>query len=227
VSYVTITYKGPPPPPPPTTKLENFVERQSRGTDGYLKKVLNWTNKNIFDKIPSDCWLAGGSVRSIMSNSAAYDHHNAILMEVNDFDIYFASDRDFEIAKAKMNSGIGATLIRKTPFSEKYELEGLKFDLVNVIYESPLECIRSFDFTICCAAITPDSLIHHKEYFEHISTKSLVINEINNPVAALSRIQKYAKKGFEANSETLLSIARDIASLPVDSSHFNVEELYN
>src|SRR5688572_2498806 len=157
------------PPEPP--KKSSFVER-AMGEQSDIDRAINWIQEHILSLFPVYCWVAGGSIKEVLKHSSSYDCTQSILTDVNDFDVYFSSERDFEMAKSTVlaNNGI---LIRQTPFSEKYEINGIFVDLVSVPHENPEACVASFDFTVCCAAIDGQKLVHHRDYFLHNTTKKI------------------------------------------------------
>ncbi len=164
--------------------------------------VYDFFQETVFDKIESNCWIAGGALRKIFAN----EHHLDA-----DIDIYFPSNGDHQTAKRNLLDR-GAKENRQTENAISLELGGFLYDLVKIEYKSALETIEEFDFTVCCAAVDRENLYYHKAFFKDLENKELYVNNFKNSGIILGRLQKYIKKGYSAPSDALISITHYIAN---------------
>lgn len=153
-------------------------------------------------------FIAGGCFKNILSKEP-----------VKDIDIFFERREDFDEAVENFNDLI---LNEKDGWKFKYRNEkvcafqqtGSKIwvELVESTFGTPEEILDKFDFTVSKFAyyksINDDasieySLLYHKDFFEHLHQKRLVIDkDIPFPVSTWERSYKYKGYGFSLCRES-------------------------
>ena len=164
-----------------------------------LKQIIN---ESVLDKIhfefvqalPLYCWVAGGSIIDSM-----------IGKEINDVDIFFASEQDkFETVKHVLkNEG---QIIKTWDKGVKINIKNFCCDFIS--YENvktPKECVESFDFTVCGVAVDKNGEIFYSDNFlNDYNNKLLRHTGTHLPLARnkAARALKYVNKGFSFDEET-------------------------
>jgi hypothetical protein len=159
-----------------------------------IKRCIKHFKKAVFDRLPGvECWVAGGAVKDFFLKT-----------EPNDIDIYFKNEGDHDLAFSIACSGgmdnhlshrdndRTNKVVLKNPFTDR----SYKIDLIKLYHNNPIDCISSFDFTCCSAAVTPVSFVCHPDYFVDLASKELKLNGPVRGISILPRIQKYIQKGY-------------------------------
>lgn len=172
--------------------------------------------ENIFDKIDFDCWVAGGCIRSFLTGE-----------NFSDVDLFFKNEEEFSKA-LNYFTGKNHKLILDNINCKKIYLidETFTVDLVKRFYSSPEDCIKEFDFTVCCCAIDKERFYEHERFEKDLNDRKLVINTLPYPLSTLRRLQKYIKKGFSICNGGLLDIAKAISELDLSNPEQNMFEYY-
>jgi len=164
-----------------------------------LKQVIN---ESVLDKIhfefvqalPLYCWVAGGSIID-----------SIIGKEINDVDIFFASEQDkFETVKHVLkNEG---QMIKTWDRGVKVNIKNFCCDFISYKnINTPKECVESFDFTVCGVAVDKNREVFYSDHFLNDYSKRLLRytgNHITLPRNKAARALKYTNKGFSFNAET-------------------------
>jgi len=162
-------------------------------------------------------FIAGGCFKNILSKEP-----------VKDIDVFFECKEDFDDAVNNFNELITH---KKDGWKFKYRNEkvcafqqdGSKIwvELVESTFGTPEEILNKFDFTVAKFAyyksINDDAsieynLLYHKDFFEHLHQRRLVIDkDIPFPISTWERSYKYKGYGFSLCRESkkkLLSAIR-------------------
>lgn len=154
-------------------QFENAVKRYDELILGELKKI------NI------NCWIAGGSVRDYFSGVPINTDH----------DIFFPNETEFIRARMHFEMN-GAELKWESENGIKFVYKEKTFDLIKKYFDSPIDTIHEFDFTVSMFAVDYNDVYYGESSFIDLAKKQLMINKITYPESTLSRAFRYYKKGF-------------------------------
>lgn len=161
------------------------------------------------------CWVAGGAVRDYFS----FGYVKC------DVDLFFPNRYNICLALMFFRKN-GAKFIFKNSKVISFKYKNKKFDLVKVLFLNPLDTIKSFDFTVCCAAVNDKDIVHHQTFFIDLSKMTLVVNSLPFPLSTMQRLQRYIKKGYTICNGGLLEIARAINKVDFKNKEQNTFEFY-
>lgn len=153
-------------------------------------------------------FIAGGAIRDLLTGKTP-----------RDIDVYFQDQRYYDLAKTYLNKKYKKVYNNNKVYC--INVNGMNVELIHSIYGDPVDILTEFDFTIDKFAlgntISYDNddpaqfCIFHKNYFEHLLTKRLVIDSyLPMPLGAYNRLFKYAKYGFFPCKSTKYIIAKFI-----------------
>lgn len=200
--------------------------------------IFNFRQLFFLDKflIGHNGFIAGGCFKNIFNKE-----------KVNDIDIYFGSKGNFEIAKKYYRD-----LIKEKPDKWRLSYENnkvwavysiqdeIRIELIKSVFGSAEQIISNFDFTITKFAYYKDSekideedylaqfeVLYHEDYFEHLQTKRLVIDDgIPFPISTFNRSYKYQKYGYGLCRESKIKLLEAINELPEITSEELGKSLY-
>lgn len=166
------------------------------------------------------CWVAGGCVR---------DYFTTGYLD-SDIDLFFPNQDEFDKASKYFITGSGdltksATIRTENERVLKITHNGKKIDLVKKFFATPDETIANFDFTVCCAAVTSDSIFVHERFFIDNARKSLVINSLPFPFSSMMRMQKYIRKGYHICIENMGKMIESVRAYQIPESTEIVSEM--
>jgi hypothetical protein len=159
-----------------------------------IKQALEYFHKLFYDKIAYQddqnnlchrfqCWIAGGAVRDYFSQGYCS----------SDLDLYSQIRKSLEKAKQWMIND-GAIILFENQNAIKISWRKLKLDLITYFFEDMAQCIETFDFTVCCAAINYGEVVTHQTFWMDLAKRRLVINKVTFPLSTMWRMHKYIKK---------------------------------
>ena len=204
------------------------------------KKILEqdiWNYMSIVHKLNPYMmghkgFVAGGAFKNLFNNE-----------KVKDLDFFFYSKEDFIEADEKFKKDEEYYKFYENKKVKAYKNKHTKVvvELIRYRFGSPLEILNDFDFTITKCAfvnnyktkedmekifelIEPDEKLEdflddskfliHQDFFEHLHTKRLVIDEkLVKPVNTLERMFRYAKYGYSPCRETKVRIIKEMREL--------------
>lgn len=152
---------------------------------------------------PSGPWVAGGSVRRLISSQP----------QDSDFDFFFASEDQFD-AFCKRMKKLGAFEANSSDFNvtfilpstgatsvdvDEFEPAGpeLKVQAIRIDWFGSLEgVLESFDFSICQFGYDGIDLFHGQWSLYDLAQKRLVPGQIRYGTSSLRRIIKYTRQGY-------------------------------
>ena len=163
--------------------------------------------------------IAGGCFKSIFTGKKVHDV-DMFFRSIVDYTkaiMYFEEHKD-EYSKSYNNLNVQSFIHNKS---------GIRIECIKKIFGTPEEIIGQFDFTITKFAYEiqaepigedlfdySDNIIYHPQFFEHITMKRLVVDDLMPfPVSTFNRTYKYAKDGFFPCRETKMKIITAIHDL--------------
>ncbi len=191
--------------------------------------IDNYRKIKILDKFLQGHkgFVAGGCFKNILNNE-----------HIKDIDVFFRNREDFSQAvqyfDTMTSSYVGINkrnanyifIYQNTNIKAYKHIEtGIVVELNQKIFGSPIDIISQFDFTITKIAyykeansgLLKDKLICTNDFFEHLFTKRLVIDDkIPFPMSTFERMIKYIKYGYMPCRETKMKIAKEIHNMKLE-----------
>jgi hypothetical protein len=200
-----------------TWKLDDFLARSTDVPfeETTLRKVL----VGLPSLSPVGPWVAGGALRRTIAGKEPE----------SDFDFFFRDAEQLADFRMCLNAS-GFRKVRETDHHVHYRGavagSGIERDIQMIrfkFYQSSLEVIDSFDFTICQFAFDGDVLTAGEFALWDLGRHRLAINRITYPVSTMRRMLKYARQGFKACNGALTTILRETASDPALLAALNIQ----
>lgn len=145
--------------------------------------------------------LAGGKLISFINN----DHASS-----NDYDLWFYSGPDLRAA-LKIIEKLGyKILVHKSHCTEYYNHEtGIKLQVMHRVYACIEEIFSIFDFRCVCIAYDGSNILWKRKALYDVLNKALIIDQIIPHPHMISRVAKYASKGFSISEpyDTLCALS--------------------
>lgn len=210
-------------------ELENNISFVERDTHNF------WHLSHLLDPymIGHKGFIAGGCFKNILNNE-----------KIKDIDVYFENQEDFLEAVNHFKTLVeeNSDKYRYSYFNDKvisfYDKVGnVRIELIRSVYGTPLDIIDNFDFTITKFAyykkeienmVKDDEdnetleteinyfIMHHKDFFEHLATKRLVIdNNLPFPVSSFERSFKYRDYGYKLCRESKIKLLTAINEIEI------------
>lgn len=155
-------------------------------------------------------FIAGGCFKNILTSET-----------IKDIDVFFDNETNWANAcdHFKNDSDYVASYKNKNVTAFKNKHTNIRVELVKAVFGSPQEIIDMFDFTITKFAYykktenseTEYRIIHHKDFFEHLQMKRLVIdNQLSKPISSFERTYKYRSYGYNMCRESKIKLLNAI-----------------
>lgn len=146
--------------------------------------------------------LAGGFIRAIIARE-----------EISDIDLFSDSPEHAEQWAAVLNQKKGRRLVKTDNATTIYGT-GLPVQFIHRwTYDTPRDVVRSFDYTICSAAIWWNgqawSSLCHQTFYEDLASKRLVYLSPRRDEAAggsLLRVLKYYQRGYRITMPSFAAV---------------------
>jgi hypothetical protein len=176
-----------------TQSLQNYIN---------LKKYTKYISNN-------KGFIAGGCFKNMFKGEP-----------IRDLDIFFLNEKDYNKALKPYKKNKKYKFVYENDNCISfYSIEDkLRIELIKSKFGTPQEILDAFDFTIVKIALFYDAesnpqIIHNSDFFEHLFTNRLVIdNEIPNGVATFNRVLKYASYGYNLCLESKTKLIQEIIS---------------
>ena len=164
----------------------------------------------ILDKLPFDCWVAGGALRDFFIDGHCDNS--------KDIDVFFRYSGEYrEACKHLRSLGIKQSFTNDHVTNFDLGFDRHKVQLVGMHqFKGPQETIDKFDFTVCGAAVDKEKAYFLPTFFDDIKERRLSFHALPYPIATLKRLPRYIKKGFDINNDQLLFLADEINQLDED-----------
>jgi len=135
----------------------------------------------------SNGFVAGGAVRAVFASE-----------RINDFDIFFRSQKDFDKFVESLNGEDSPTFSTTgTAWTHCDTDDKMRYQLICAEFGSPEEIIAKFDFTCCMAAWDGKEFCFGEYFLKHASQRRLVFNpSAGFPICSLWRAVKFIKRGW-------------------------------
>jgi hypothetical protein len=178
-----------------------------------VRDIENLSKIRVLDKylVGHKGFVAGGCFKNIFSDE-----------RVKDIDLFFNSELDFNEARNWFRDDEDYIDHYENPkvVSYKNTKTGVSVELIRTIFGSPEKIIDSFDFTITKFAYykeevkdeddefgedsrIEEKVMHHKDFFEHLFFKRLVIeDELKFPISTFERSLRYKGYGYSLCRES-------------------------
>lgn len=201
-------------------KYKFIFNKKNDPADRQIAYLINHIDRLVFSLDSASekkYFVAGGAIRDILLGS-----------EPRDFDIYF-EDESEQKRIVELYKKAGGVVVRESPNTQTLSMhlqptkqfsnppKNLKFDCIRKTFGTVHDILDSFDFTICCAAVKPGVFHHHSDFFQHLLTKSLYFNCIQNDVVVIRRMAKYLRKGYFIDSTELVKAIECIRNAKFDA----------
>jgi hypothetical protein len=177
-------------------------------------------------------FIAGGCFKNIFNKEA-----------VKDLDIFFESEVDFIEAEQHYKSNEDYYIYyenSKVIAFKNRNKPHITIELVRTVFGTPEEIISKFDFSITKFAyykateedaegneITVYKCMYHKDFFEHLHLKRLVVEEtLLFPVSTFERMLRYAKYGYFPCKESKRRIINNLRNNVIEGDDIS-QSLYN
>lgn len=181
----------------------------------YVKR--GWARlEELFELIHNYGYIAGGMARYVASP-------NDLTALAEDVDIFCREEKSFDIIKALLLSRKYSKLefenelvcnIFFKPHCTYGTGDDLKVQIIKPRSQGKLntfgteeEILNNFDYPVTKALINnSNSVMVHKGFSEDEITKTLHLLNINCPIAAISRMVKYAGKGYKISMREIIKV---------------------
>jgi hypothetical protein len=172
-----------------------------------LEKLI--TRAELRSIIEHHNWfIAGGACTSVFSGAS-----------VNDLDIYFLSEADYQSAVNKVMPTLKDDYFA-TGCAFSFKKNGIKIQYIKKIVGSGEYILSKFDFTICeCAyLIKTQEFIMSSDFLPDLCARRLRYNISGEyPIASLWRTKKYIERGFKLPAIESIKLSLRINNLKIDS----------
>lgn len=197
--------------------MNKFIS-DTGSTNKSIERCISFFKEKIFSKIdsPANYWVAGGALRDFFSTG--YPRR--------DIDLFFHDQSNFDVIKRELVEYKKTPIVFENANVLSVSFNDHKLDLVKKFFNSPEDTISEFDFTVCSAAVTWDTLYYHKDFFIDLASRKLVINSLPFPLSTLQRLQKYIKMGFTICNGGILAIAEELHKVDIHNIEQNQIEFY-
>jgi hypothetical protein len=170
--------------------------------------------KALYDKMPAKeiSWIAGGALRSYLLGE-----------KVKDLDIFSnnpSAVQDAFTSDASFKAGFQNDLIAN------FYKDGICYQVIKKYkFETPLETINNFDFTIICCALGKDGIVADERFYIDNAQKRLVVKSLPKPLSTIKRGMKYSKRGYAMCPVGLAKILKAVQENPIDWDNPNENEI--
>lgn len=156
------------------------------------------------------CWIAGGAALAIYTK----DFDN-----VRDYDLFFRTSEEIETARKFLRaSGFAESL---SSWSYTFIKSDVVIQLIHKnLYESVDKIFHSFDFTICCFAISDENIYYTSKAKNNLETKEfdfIFTDCVNN---CFKRIAKYGVKGYVPSNKFITDFSKRIKEISVQQIEY-------
>lgn len=195
-----------------------------------LQNCIKYFNTLILRELQevSICWMAGGCIRDYFSTGKLDSDIDIFFPDADQFEKcrkYLIDSKERSIKTIVDEKEVvriipkeNAVVLFQNDNVVKIKYKGRKYDLVKKYFASPELTIEAFDFTVCCAAVDGKSVFTHDTFWIDLAKRQLMINKLPFPLSTLWRLQKYIKKGYTICSGEMLTLAKAIEKLQLNTT---------
>lgn len=198
--------------------------------------------KPLFDLIPTNFYITGGSVLDVVKERMSlnlkneqYKTSEPSAFYHNDIDIFFTSKEERNKTLRSMKS-LGYTLIRGDKNRSYWKNNNKKFDsiasntlnIVHTIFKSPKNIIESFDFTVCTGIINREGGFYAAGlYFRDIIKNIIRLNNRHKQKIDKTNAEIYARRIFKYSHSKGMNISTDLLYDILSATYDNKVLLYD
>lgn len=170
---------------------------------------------------PDGPWLAGGSVRKLISR----------LPQDSDFDFFFKDEAQFkafceavkekggkQVSESDFNITFRLPAVEAKPIEDdKFSPAGpeLKVQAIRIAYHETLDAVLdSFDFSICQCGYDGTDFLFGQWALWDIANKRLVPGQLRYGTSSLRRVIKYTRQGFTICGGGLADMLEQVVEHP-------------
>ena len=180
------------------------------------KQVKKYFDKLIINDMPKDIefWIAGGSVADAFTKG-----------KINgDIDIYFPNQESFDKAVEHFSSK--GVMQYDEQNSMKFKCPNYEVDLVKTFYPTKEQTVANFDYTVCCGTVDRNGVSFDDRFIYALKNKKLQVNSLVNPIGAVKRIKKYAKRGYDLSNKELRKLTNKISTTDIHELYASGKSAY-
>jgi len=178
-----------------------------------VREIAEWCPELVAgpeQRIPA--YVAGGFIRAFMAGEPR-----------TDLDLFCESKTDARVTWDRLGAA-GYRRVFSSPLAETLAPPGLHPGrVVQVVLHTcapPAAMLSTFDFTVCCAALTFDwpagqaRLLLHPEFYRHLAGRLLVYQPgAPRPISSVKRVCKYVRRGYRIPEESLLALLQAVSTM--------------
>lgn len=199
--------------------LDDFWSRYGR--QEYAETDFAMALDRLPDISPDGPWIAGGSVRRLVSKQP----------QDSDFDFFFKDEAQFDAFREAMKER-GATVGSESDFNITFHLPAasakpigddvfskpgpaIKVQAIRIAFHETLDAVLdSFDFSICQCGFDGTDLAFGQWALWDIARKRLVPGKIRYGASSLRRVIKYTRQGFTICGGGLANMLEQVVADP-------------
>lgn len=161
--------------------LKNNIMIQFENAIKYFNELI----LSELNELDIEVWVAGGSIRDYMSGQPIK----------TDYDLFFKNSDGYNKVLSYLEKNNAETIFENEN-GRKVFYKGKKFDLVKKHFNSPIDTINEFDFTVSMFAVDRNKFYHGETSFIDLAKRQLMINKLPFPGNTLKRAFRYYEKGY-------------------------------
>lgn len=153
-----------------------------------LDNAIKYFNEKILNELLANeikAYVAGGAVRDYFMGK----------LTKTDYDLFFPNEQEYLKCETYMINR-GGEVLWESSNGKKIKYNNNIFDLVKFFFETPIDAINAFDFTVSMFCVDNGKVYYGESSFIDLAKRQLMINKITFPTSTLNRAFKYYKKGF-------------------------------
>lgn len=224
------------------TELNNLINYITKGLRCKVSDYINRSLDNLWKVAALDEYMighkgfiAGGCFKNLFNGE-----------KIKDVDMFFENSIDYMNAESYYDKNEDYSFYYESKKVKAYKCKktNVTVELIYSVYGTPQEIIDSFDFTIVKIAYfkqetpmedvvlegeggTEYRILHHKDLFEHLFFKRLVIDsDLKFPNSSFERALKYKGYGYGLCRESKLKLIEAIKA-NLNPSDKLTESLYD
>ena len=159
-------------------------------------KLKYFLQDNFSELNFNEIWVAGGAISSLLRDETP-----------SDFDIYSSSPQTLiDHLTNKLHPG------KETPNSVIFFPDNSPpIQIITTPFNNIEELVRDIDLTICAAAVAITGDFYcHENFWEHIATKKMGIQNSDFAENTFLRVLKYTRRGYTLPKEKLVGLIEKI-----------------
>ena len=150
-------------------------------------------------------WIAGGALRAFVEGRPI----------TTDVDFFFRNDKEYKdfvdyLVDDRVSETASNTTFKTLVNGIEYKIQAINL----AVYPTLVDCLESFDFTICMLGTDGDRLYAGEYTLFDIARKRLAVNRITYAAASVRRLLKYAAQGYTACQGCIVQMLEAVVENP-------------